>query len=304
MSKMKLKNKLLVTDIDSIKTLLEKESVSSELYHHSMKDSTVYNFEHDAYVLEEYKKNLAGLNILVFLSTQESAKLKEEFSSFVDVKEELSYSKEYLKLFGNPKRYEFELNDVFKKCDSVGLTRMDLHFQGGMSSEKVFRVLLYRLNQIFSIYFQEYLEYQKDYELLLNSLKKLQMALHIAKALFSKRVIKTLLKDLQDMYMLINHFDKFEMYLFNFEAFIQDTENFYTHKKSHKPIYFFIQEQIENSLQKAYEAQAYIDTRSGINREFLQSIEEIMFMLEYFSSLLPPAQKKEILAKVQKLKRS
>jgi hypothetical protein len=288
MSKMKLCRKLLVEEVESLKQFLLSEALSSEKYPSKLKDSTAFQFDEEVYVLEEYKKELKGLNILVFLSSKDEPKVFESLEKFCDITKEVRYTKEYLKLFGNPSKYDFELEDVYKRCDSVGSSRMDLHFQGGMQSAKVLKVLLYRLNQLFKLSFEEYTQTQHEYEELMKTLENLKYAFHLAKGLFNKKILKAFLQELEDIYKLINHTDKIQRYFINFEAFIKENTGFYETKKADEAIYFFLQEQVQKILQIS---SSKIDEK------------EITFMLEMFPTLFSEEEKNGIQLEVQKLKR-
>jgi hypothetical protein len=141
-------------------------------------------------------------------------------------------------MFGNPKKYEFDEEKIFKKCDEAGTSRVDLHFKMGMSSAKVFRVVLYRLNQIFTINYDLYLKSEIDYDILEESHKKLFEALGLSRKIYDKKVVKHLKEDLEDLYMLLNHQDTFDRFVLNFQVFIYE-KSFYNSHKVDEPIHFF-----------------------------------------------------------------
>jgi len=148
------------------------------------------------------------------------------------------YSKEYLDLFGNPKNYEFDEKKIFEKCDNAGQARLDLHFKDGMSRAKVFRVVLYRLNQIFTLEYAQYLKKEIEYEVLESTHKKLTKAIKYSKKVFDIQTIKQIKTDFEDLYMLLNHQDTFERYVLNFQMFIHE-KSFYNVDEADKPIHFY-----------------------------------------------------------------
>ena len=227
-----MKREFLVENHKDLNKYLQKNSLTCKLYRYNNKNSYMYEFKDCSYVLEEYKK----FKKLVVISDKDVL-LDETILLLKEITEDKRYSKEYLALFGNPKSYEFDEKQVFEKCDSAGLTRLDLHFKMGMSSSSVFRVILYRLNQIFTLEYAHYLKKTTEYENLENCHSKLLKALKLSKNFFDKEVIKSIKNDFEDLYMLLNHQDTFERYVLNFQMFIHE-KSFYNSDNADKPIYF------------------------------------------------------------------
>ena len=208
-----MKRIFLVNNIKDIQTYLTENSLTCKLYKYKEKNSYAYEFFEYTCVLEEYKKSLDGLVLLVVISNKEIS-LDEKIQNLLEVTDDAKYSKEYLTLFGNPKNYEFDIEKVFERCDSIGLDKMDLNFEMGMSVSKVFRVILYRLSQF---YFENP-----------TKTKKLKKAYKLAKRVFDKSAIENLEDSL----------DEPEIYALNFKAFIEEN-NFFETELSKKPVYFF-----------------------------------------------------------------
>jgi len=63
-----------------------------------------------------------------------------------DVSCDKRYKKRYLELFGFPQQYDFDLNTVFERLDRLECSAgtLTLSFHGGMSTQKVFKVLIYQ----------------------------------------------------------------------------------------------------------------------------------------------------------------
>jgi len=300
MSKRVQKRKYLVKECESIKEYLEKDSYSFKLYNYTDKNSSVYEFEDFIYVLEEYKKPLLGLYVLVLVSNQEI----ELFEQLEEITDDKRYKKEYLKRFGNPSSYDFNPKDVFRKCDSVGLIRLDLHFSSGMSSLKVFRVLLYRLNQLFSLQYENFVNKNSGFDVLQDSHKRLKTMLGFSKGIFDKKIIKILLKDFDDLYMLINHKSMMDRYKLNFELFIQEDSQFYWNKDKEMPIYSFIYKKLTKNLEKSKEKLDNMYHQSMVSREYVTNLDEISYIKEYFSSVFTDVEIKKLNSQIQALKQS
>jgi len=212
-----MKRVFLVDKTQDINTYLTKNSLTCKLYKYSEKNSYMYEFSDFTCVYEEYKKPNQGLHILVVIFEKEIA-LDEKIKNLQDITADERYSKESLKLFGNPKNYEFDVKKVFAKCDSIGLEKMDLHFEMGMSVSKVFKVILYRLSQF---YFAD-----------TTKTKKLKKAYKLAKKVFDASVIENLVDSLSEP----------EIYTLNFKAFIEE-EVFFETDLSKQAVYFFEKKQ-------------------------------------------------------------
>lgn len=228
-----MKREFLVENHKDLNKYLQKNSLTCKLYRYKNKNSYMYEFKDYTYVLEKYKK-FKKLVLII----EEEVLLDETILRLEEITDDKRYSKEYLTLFGNPKSYEFDEKQVFEKCDGAGLSRLDLHFKMGMNSSSVFRVILYRLNQIFTLEYAKYLKKTTEYENLENCHIKLLKALKLSKNFFDNEIIKRIKNDFEDLYMLLNHQDTFERYVLNFQMFIHE-KSFYNSDNADKPIYFF-----------------------------------------------------------------
>ena len=228
-----MKREFLVENSKKITKYLQKNSLTCKLYKYKDKDSYLYEFEDYTFILEEYKK----FSKLVFIGDTDMV-LDEIVNKFKEITDDKRYSKKYLKLFGDPKSSEFDEKKVFKKCDEAGLSRLDLHFRDGMSSSKVFKVILYRLNQIFILEYEKYLKKKLEYDRLKESHEKLLCAIKLSKKVFDKKIVKCIKADFEDLYMLLNHHETFDRYVLNFQIFIEE-KSFYEVDNSNEPIYFF-----------------------------------------------------------------
>jgi len=208
-----MKRIFLVKNKKETEKNLLKNSLTCKLYKYKDKYSYMYEFSNYSCVLEEYKKPNKGLNLL-FVISDTNILLDKEINNLKEVTDDIRYSKKYLTLFGDPKKYEFEIERVFKKCDSVGLEKMDLNFEMGMSVSKVFRVILYRLSQF---YFEDN-----------TKIKKLKKAYKMARSFFDREVINNLIESIEEP----------EIYSLNFKAFIEE-DMFFETDLSKQAVYFF-----------------------------------------------------------------
>ena len=228
-----MKREFLVENHKDLNKYLQENSLTCKLYKYKDRNSYMYEFIDYVYILEEYKtfKKL-------ILICEKNLFLDEIINDFEEITDDKRYSKEYLEIFGNPKKYDFDEKLVFEKCDEAGLSRLDLHFKMGMNSSKVFRVILYRLNQIFTLEYAQYLKKDIEYESLERSHKKLLKGLKLSKQIFDLEIIKQIKTDFENLYMLLNHQDTFERYVLNFQMFIYEN-SFYNTKSADEPIHFF-----------------------------------------------------------------
>lgn len=294
--------KFLVGVCEPVKTHLQSGSKAVKVFEYVAKTSFFYDFQDRIYVLEEYKKPLLGLNILVLIS-QKDAQLDEKLEKLQDITADVRYTKEYLKFFGNPLNYDFEVNEVFQKCDNAGLSRLDLHFLAGMNKFNVFRVLLYRLNQIFTLRYAECEKDNSTFDLLQDSHQRLKNILKLSKGVFDKKIVNVLTKDMSDLYLLLNHHDKMERYLLNFMLFIKEDSSFFELKKDETILYFFIKKSFKKMLAGANQKSTLLQEKSKIDTGFIAIMDEIAYTLDYFSSVLSKDESKKIKKQIQTLKK-
>lgn len=260
-----MKKKFLVEDLETVEKFLNSRFEKYDFYPAKKKDSYVYTLDNEtSYVLEIYNKNLKGLNLL-FLLSKEEIDIFDEFRNLIDISEDKRYSKKYLKEFGNPKEFDFSLQEVFSKCDSIGIARMELNFKKAMNDVKVLKVLLYRLNQLLKLH----LEQTKDKSILEELLGDIIAIFTLAKGVFEKRLLKKMLNSLINKEYFLQEKEVQDRYFLNFDAFIYDENGFYEEKKSQEVIYYFVKNTIYKALEK----------NSAKQREF------VSILIRYFSSL-------------------
>ncbi len=228
-----MKREFLVDDIKAINSYLRENSLASKLYRYRDKNSYMYEFDGYCYVLEVYD----GFEKLILVSERDTA-LARCVEQLEEITDDQRYTKEYLELFGNPKKYEFDENKLFKKCDSSAVSGLDLRFKDGMSSAKVFRVILYRLNQIFTLKYGGYIKKEIEYEELEQSYKRFLKALKYSKEFFNHKIIKQIKNDFEELDVLLSDKESFERFELDFQMFAHE-ESFYNTQNSNKAIGFF-----------------------------------------------------------------
>jgi len=87
-----------------------------------------------------------GVIAFAFSSHKEALVCEAALVEYIvsDVSEDKRYKRRSLGLFGLPQRYDFELDEVFERLDRLGERTLELSFYGGMSTQKVLKVLLYQ----------------------------------------------------------------------------------------------------------------------------------------------------------------
>jgi hypothetical protein len=219
---------------DEIIKYLNKNSLYKKLYKYKNKNSYMYKFDNFEAILEEYKPPFEWLKKVVVVSGDE---IKDKnILALEEISKDKRYKKEFLKAFGNPKHYEFDIKKVFKRLDKVGLDKITLNLHEAMMTHMAFKIALYRYHQIFLLSYHKYLIQKIKYNKLQKSHKKFLKILKLSKKVFDKQIIKTLVNDFKDFSFLLDDkkvFDRFEL---NFQTFI-DEDSFYV--KSEIPLYYF-----------------------------------------------------------------
>lgn len=97
---------------------------------------------------EDIRKRAHPLGVIAFAfaSHKEALACEAALVEYIvaDVSEDKRYKRRYLELFGLPQRYDFALDEVFERLDTLGHRMLELSFHGGMSTQKVLKVLLYQ----------------------------------------------------------------------------------------------------------------------------------------------------------------
>lgn len=148
---------------------------------------------------------------------------------------------------------DFSLSDVFRKCDKVGVVKLDLSFQGGMSTQKVLKVLLYREGQFLEKYKQDFLEGQpKAYKKLKKRIKNIGYLLYLSQSIFDDSVLSAFFNQFLALYkeekaalLQSAQSPKYAQLLLDFQFFLMEESPFYLLQNSDMPILFFAQKKLK-----------------------------------------------------------
>ncbi|MBL0703005.1 MAG: hypothetical protein JJV95_03355 [Sulfurospirillum sp.] len=228
-----MKREFLIEEQKDLYIYLQTKSLASKLYKYENRDSYVYEFEKYTYVLERYEE----FNKLVLIGKKNMV-LNDIIGNLKEITNDIRYTKEYLALFGNPKNYEFDEKEIFKKCDNDELEELNLFLKNGMNSAKVFRVILYKLNKNFTLKYEQYTKLEIKYIVLEKIHKKIMEVLKYSKNIFDQQIIDKITEDFENLHLLLDNREIFEKYTLNFQIFIHE-ESFYNKDDANKPIYFF-----------------------------------------------------------------
>jgi len=148
---------------------------------------------------------------------------------------------------------DFSLSDVFRKCDKVGVIKLDLSFQGGMSTQKVLKVLLYREGQFLEKCKQDFLENKpKAYKKLRKRIKNIGYFLYISQSIFDNKIMTYFF----NQFLALHQKDKtallhsvqsiqYAQLLLDFKFFLIEESHFYLLENSDMPILLFAQEKLQ-----------------------------------------------------------
>lgn len=154
--------------------------------------------------------------------------------------------------------YDFNVGEVFKRCDKIGAIKFKLSFHEEMSTQKVLKVLLYREGQFLEKAIRDLLEGEpKATKKLKKRVKKICYLLTLCGTMFDPAIL---------LYC-INHFvafykkDKktvlpfvqstvFQRFLFDFECFLSDENSFYLLPHNDIPLKSFIKYLRKNNDEK------------------------------------------------------
>ena len=132
MSKTPLKKRYLLKNAKEVVAFLAMASASIK------KNITSISFDaHSA----------MGVIALSFVTPKEALACEVALVEYIleDVSGDKRYKRRHLEFFGFPQQYDFDVNSVFERLDTLGThSALALSFHGGMSTQKVLKVLLYQ----------------------------------------------------------------------------------------------------------------------------------------------------------------
>ena len=122
----------------------------------------------------------------------------------LDVSDDKRYKRRYLELFGLPQSYDFDMDEVFNRLDKLEGHSFELSFHGGMSTQKVLKVLLYDASIALEHATKKLItDTPNARELLLQSVQALREVLHVAHNVFDPITLKGLWERFEVLEMII-----------------------------------------------------------------------------------------------------
>ncbi len=219
---------------EEIKRYLEENSTTKQVFNYSAKNSIVYDLKNHEAILEEYKKPLKWFKKLVVVS---ATKIEDKnILSLEEITDDVRYKEKFLKLFGDPKKYEFDPKEVFKRLKSIKDGKVSLNLSEAMWTDLVFRVLLFRLKQIFMMEIEEYLNFHIKYKRLEKHHKKLLKCIKLSKSVFDDEIVEKIIKSAEDFSNLLDSDEDLERFFMDLDQLIFE-DNFYLKKRI--PLYYF-----------------------------------------------------------------
>lgn len=116
-----------------------------------------------------------------------------------DVSTQKRYKKRYVEQFGLPETYDFDLDAVFGRLESLGETSFHFAFHPGMSTQNVLKVLLYRALIRFEHAMNGLVKKTHTNEDVIKRIKKMVNVLQLWKGVFDPLVIECTLERLKTL---------------------------------------------------------------------------------------------------------
>lgn len=190
-----------------------------------------------------------GVIAFSFNTLKESLACRASMAEFIleDVSEDRRYKRRYLEFFGLPQGYDFKLDVALNRLDSLGVKPLEFSFHGGMSTQKVLRVLLYRA----MLELEAYKSVKKEFlEKIEHSLALLDVFAHvydtqIVKQLYARfEVLQNIvLEEEERVVEALVQTENYKLLLLDLGYVILEEENFYASKEI--PILFFIRKRLK-----------------------------------------------------------
>lgn len=153
------------------------------------------------------------------------------------------------------KNCDFNLRDVYRRCDKIGPKKCDLVFQGGMSTHKVLKVLLYREMQVLNTAIL--LSKPNARKKLAKTLQNILYLLLISRHIFDTSLLKNLSERFTTLETMVSMADEatikayvqtqeFHALTFDMDTFLREESSFYLEKRSDMPLHVFIKKRLAN----------------------------------------------------------
>ncbi|MDD3463166.1 MAG: hypothetical protein PHW07_05940 [Sulfurospirillaceae bacterium] len=242
-----------------VKKSFFKKAMKKILGNPIVKTRYIFTLEQsEKYIVDIYKKPFRGFATLevefTSLRLASTFCLDSKIEVLYDATEDERYKNKNLALFGLPSSYDFELEDVFKKCDTIGSKKLDFVFLGGMNTHKVLRILLYREVQFFEKYAIKFAQGKKKALVkILERVQNIKEILSLSKKVFDQRIVECcfgrfleiesyLIEKKGKRFIAFVGTKDYEELLLDLKFFLSEYGNFYLSKEGNMPILFFVKE--------------------------------------------------------------
>lgn len=125
-----------------------------------------------------------------------------------DVSTQKRYKKRYLEQFGLPEAYDFDLDAVFGRLESLGETSFHFAFHQGMSTQNVLKVLLYRALIRFELAMEGFGKETHTQESIIKRMKSMMDVLKLWQSVFDPFVIERTLERFKTLRAIVSDEEK------------------------------------------------------------------------------------------------
>lgn len=194
--------------------------------------------------------NPLGVLSIRFERLEEIAVFEDICAAYIvkEVSEDKRYKKRFLLLFGIPERYDFSIEEVFKRCDALKMPPFEFALLGGMSSQKVLRVLLYQqmryLEEAVALLLEDDAKAPKRLSLYARECIAL---LELGRSLFDASLCEGFMEKLslftcKEWIVLLRFVQTkaYETFKMDMDFFLREQSGFYLLEKSEMPLFFLL----------------------------------------------------------------
>lgn len=195
-----------------------------------------------------------GVISFAFSSLKESLACRASMAEFIleDVSEDKRYKRRYLEFFGLPEGYDFELDATLSRLETLGTKPLEFSFHAGMSTQKVFKVLLYK-NVI------ELEAYKSDKKEFLEKIEQCLALLRLFVYVYDAKILGQLHDRFEVLQSIVTTEDasvvdalvqteNYRLLLLDLGYVVLEEGDFYARKDM--PILFFIRKRLKNEKSK------------------------------------------------------
>jgi hypothetical protein len=194
--------------------------------------------------------SVLGVLSLRFESEEDAKEVEADAALGIleDVSKDLRYKNRMLKRFGFPYMYDFDVEEVFRKCDKLVGKSLELSLMDGMSTQKVLKVLVYFESTSLKTAVLDLLEDEGDaLKRVYRHAKNLVYLLKIAHAVFDASLRESLYNSLAPLLckerasvLFYVQSRAYQTLLWDMDFFLREKSGFYLSESAEMPIRFFV----------------------------------------------------------------